>query len=77
MDETGLVMADDLGQMGEKGDDIMFGDGLDLIDPGDIERHIPRFPDRFGIGLWDHAQFGLGITGMGLDLVPDAEFCFR
>ena len=39
--------------------------------------NLPLLPDGFGGGLRDHAQLGLGIAGMGLDLEPDAEPVFR
>ena len=49
MDETGLVAADMFGQMGEKGDHVVLGHGLDLVDAGDVELHVPGFPDGFGV----------------------------
>ena len=76
MDKTGFVIANDFGQMGQKSDDVMFRDGFDFIDPGNIEFNILCLPNGFGVFFWDHAQFGHGVTGMGLDLVPNAEFGF-
>ena len=73
MNKARLVIADDLGQMGQKGDDVMFGHGLDLVDAGHVEFHILGLPDGFGILARDHAQIGLRVAGVGLDLVPDAE----
>jgi hypothetical protein len=73
MHEAGFI-ADDLGQMGQEGDDVVLGFALDLVDALDIEgRAPPRVPDVFGGLLGDHAQFGQRVAGMGLDLEPDAE----
>lgn len=72
--EARLIVADDLGQMREEGDHVMLGDGLDLVDAGHVELDIFRFPDGLGIGAGNHAQIGLRVAGMGLDLVPDTEF---
>ena len=74
MDEAG-VRADMFGEIGQEGDDVVLGLALDLIDPVDIE--LALLPDGFGGGARDHAQFGLGVAGMGLDLEPDAELVFR
>jgi hypothetical protein len=76
MDEARLVGADMFGQMGQEGDHVMLGHGLDLVDAGDVEFDVLGAPDGFGIGLRDHAQLGLGVAGMGLDLEPDAEAGF-
>ena len=73
MDEARLVGADVFGQMGQEGDHVMLRHGLDLVDPGHVEGHVLGPPDRFGIGLGDHAKGGLRVAGMGLDLEPDAE----
>ena len=41
------VLADKFGQMGEEGDDVVLGDGLDLIDSGDVEFGLRSFvPDK-------------------------------
>ena len=69
---------DDLGEMGEKGDDVVLDFALDLFDPRDVE--FGRFavcPDRLGGLLRDHAELGHGIGGMGFDLEPDAKPRFR
>ena len=71
MHKPRLVRADDFGQMGQEGDDVMLGDGLDLINPGDVKGHVACLPDRLGIGLGDDPQSGLRVAGMGLDLEPD------
>ena len=76
MHEPRGVSTDDLGQMGQKGDDVMLGDGLDLVDPGDVEFGVTRLPHGFGIGFGDHAKGRLRVTGMGLDLEPDLELGF-
>ena len=39
MDEAGLG-ADDFGQMGQEGDDVVLGLALDLVDPGDVEGDV-------------------------------------
>jgi hypothetical protein len=74
--ETG-IRADDFGEMGQEGDDIVLGLSLDLVDPVDVEsgRSAP-FPDCPGGLLGDHAEFRERIAGMGLDLEPDAELGF-
>ena len=71
------VGADDIGQMGKKCDHIMLGHGLDRINFGHIKRHIAGLPHGFGIGARDHTQIGHRITGMRLNLKPDAELGFR
>ena len=70
--------ADDLGQMGQEGDDVVLGLALDLVDPRDVEGGIPGLgPDRLGGLLGDHAEFGLRIRRMRLDLEPDLEARLR
>ena len=73
MDKAGFVSAHDLGQVGQEGDHVMLGDGLDLVDAGDVELHVLGLPDSLGIRLRDHAELCHRIAGMGLDLEPDAE----
>ena len=66
--------ADDLGEVGEKRDDVVLDFALDLVDPRDIEFGLAaRLPDGLGRFLRDHAEFGHGVGRMGLDLEPDAE----
>jgi hypothetical protein len=44
VDEAAGIRADELGEMREEGDDVMLGDGLDLVDAGDVElRSLPPF----------------------------------
>ena len=70
--------ADDFGQMGEEGDDVVLGLALDLVDPRDIEGGVLGLgPDRPGGLLRDHAQFRLRISRMRLDLEPDLEARLR
>ena len=76
MDEAGFLGADMLGQVRQEGDHVVLGDGLDLVDAGDVEFDVLRLPHGLGILARDHAQVGLGVAGMGLDLVPDAELGF-
>ena len=49
MDEA-RVRADEFGQMGQEGDDVVLGDALDLVDAVDVERRVrlpcPRSPWR-------------------------------
>ena len=70
MDKAGFV-ADMLGKAGQKGDDVMLGFALDLVDPVDVE--TTPFPDSLGGVLRDHPQFGHCVAGMRLDLKPDLE----
>ncbi len=76
MHEARLVGPDMFGKVRQEGDHVMLGDGLDLVDAGHVEGHILCAPDRFGIGLGDHAKGGLRVAGMRLDLEPDAELGF-
>ena len=73
MHKARLVAADMFGQMGQEGDDIVFGDSLDLINAGHVEFHVLGFPHGLCVLARDHAQIGHRIAGMGFDLVPDAE----
>ena len=73
MHKARLIRADMFGQMGQKGDHVMLGDRLDLINPRHVKGHVLCPPHRFGIRFRDHAKGSLGIAGMGLDLEPDAE----
>ena len=73
MDEARLG-ADDFGQMGQEGDDVMLGLALDLVDPRHVEGRIPGLgPDRLRRFLWDCADFRQRISRMRLDLEPDLE----
>ena len=75
--EACCVRTDDLGQMRQERDDVMLGHRLDLVDARDVEVRIPGLPHGFGVFAGDDAQIGHRIAGMGLDLVPDAEFRLR
>ena len=69
---------DDLGEMRQEGDHVMLGDGLDLVDAGDVEVGVlALFPDLRGGLLRHDAQFGQRIRRMRLDLEPDAEAGLR
>jgi hypothetical protein len=74
MHETGLV-PDMFGEVGEEGDDVVVGFALDLVDAVDLP--FAALPHRRRGLFRDHAQFGLGVAGMGLDLEPDAELVLR
>ena len=77
MDEAGLG-ADDFGQMGQEGDDVMLGLALDLVDPGDVEGGVLGLgPDRLRGFLGDDAEFRLRVRRMRLDLEPDLEAGLR
>jgi hypothetical protein len=57
--------ADDFGEMGQEGDDVMLGLALDLVDALDIEgRVLALFPDRLRRLLRDGAEFRQRIAGM-------------
>ena len=72
------VRADEFGQMGQEGDDVVLGDGFDLVDARDVELgRAALFPDRLGRLLRDDAELGQRVAGIGLDLEPDAELGFR
>jgi len=71
MYETRLI-PDIFREIREKGDHVMLGFPLDLVNPVNIE--ITTFPDGLRGGFGNHAQFGLRITGMGFNLVPNAKF---
>ena len=66
---------DVLGDIGEKGDDVVLGFLLDLVNAGDLE--LRALADQAGRLLGDEAQFGLGVAGMELDIEPDLEFRLR
>ena len=76
MHEPRILRPDMLGQMGEKGDHIMLGDGFNLVNSSHIEFYILGLPNGGGVFAGDHAKLGLRIAGMGFDLIPDAEFGF-
>jgi hypothetical protein len=70
--------ADDLGEMGQEGDDVVLGLALDLVDAFDVEgRVLGLGPDRPRRLLGNHAELGHGVGGMGLDLEPDPETGLR
>ncbi len=72
MHEAGLG-ADDLGEMGEKGDHIVLDFTLDRIDACNVEFGVAAaVADFLGRRFRDHAELGHGIGGMRLDLEPDA-----
>ncbi len=73
MHKAGFVRANMFSEMGQKRDDVVFGDRFDFVDPRDIEFDVLGLPDRIGIGTRDHAQISLRIAGVGFDFVPDAE----
>ena len=71
------VRTDEFGQMGQKCNDVMLRDGLDLVDTGDVElRHATLFPDGLRRFLRDDAELRQRLAGIGFDLEPDAELRF-
>ncbi len=65
---------DDLGDVGQEGDDVVLGLALDLVDALDVEDGVSAaLPDRLGGQLGDHAQLRHGVGGVRLDLEHDAE----
>ena len=77
VDKAGLVRTDMFRQMRQKGDHVVLGHGLDLVDAGHVEFHVLGAPHGLRVFARDHAQVGLGIAGMGLDFEPDAKTGFR
>ena len=72
------LRADDLGQMGEEGDDVVLDLALDRVDALDVEGGVLALgPDRRRRLLRDDAELGHGVGGMRLDLEPDAEARLR
>ncbi len=70
--------ADDFGEVGQEGDDVVLGLALDLVDPRHVEGGVLRLgPDRLGGFLRDHAEFRQRIRRMRLDLEPDLEAGLR
>ena len=64
--------ADDLGHVGQEGDDVVLGGALDLVDAvGVPDLVLATGPDGLGGFLGDDAQFGHGVSGVRLDLEPD------
>src|SRR6202022_3600910 len=74
MDEAGLG-ADMLGEVGQKRDHVVMRHVLYLVDALDLEG--AALSDGAGRTLGDHAECGLSIAGMGLDLEPDPIPVFR
>ena len=73
VDEARL-RSDDLGKVGEKGDDVVLDLALDLIDAGNVEgRVLALGPDRLRRLLRHDAKLGKRIGRVRLDLEPDAK----
>jgi len=68
------IFSDMLGQVGQKGDDVVLHFTFDLVDPGNVELDISCLPHRVSSRFWNYPKVGLSIAGMGLDLLPNAEF---
>ena len=66
--------ADDLGEVGEEGDDVVLGLALDLVDAADVEGGVLGLrPDRLGGLFGDDAELGQRVRRMRLDFEPDLE----
>jgi hypothetical protein len=77
MDEA-RILADELGEMGEEGDDVVLRHLFDLVDARDVEfRFGSLLPDRAGGFCRDHAKLGHRLAGISLDLEPDAKARLR
>ena len=73
MDKT-RILANIFSKIRQKGDDIMFGFALDIINAFDIKG--TTLPDC-GRGIaWNYAEFCLRITSMRLNFKPDLKFAF-
>ncbi len=71
MDEPRL-RPDDLGEMGQEGDDVVLDLALDLVDAGDVEFGVLAFRPYGLRRLFRHdAERGERVGGMGFDLEPD------
>ena len=62
---------DVLAHVGEEGDDVMMGDRLDSVDLGPIEPGVFTNPGSILFGDAALAEFGLGLTGEHLNLLPN------
>src|SRR3954451_21328062 len=68
----------DFRQMGEKGEHVVLGFALDLIDSGHVERDVAGLgPDRFCGFLWNYPEFRQRVRRVRLDLEPDLETRLR
>lgn len=64
---------DDLGEVGEEGDDVVLDLALDGIDARDVEfGGLALLPDLGGGRFRDDAELGHGVGRVRLDLEPDA-----
>src|SRR5260370_34852246 len=69
------IGADMLGEIGQKGDDVMVGLPLDLIDACDLRSSL--LPGGAPRRRRDDAKRRLRVTGVRLDLEPDTETVLR
>ena len=70
--------ADDFGEVGQEGDDVVLDLGLDGVDARHVEdRGFALVADGLGGIFRDQAEFGHGVGRMRFDLEPDAEFGLR
>src|SRR5437763_11838235 len=64
-----------LGEVGQKGDDVVAGFALDLVDAFDLER--APLPHRARGALRNNPELRLRIASMRLDLEPDPVTVLR
>ncbi len=72
--QVAAVFAHVFGDVGEEGDDVMLGLGLDLLDAGHLEAGL--LPDMGHGGLGNQAVEGHGLQGGQLHLEPGVKFIF-
>jgi len=77
MEKTSLL-ADMIGDPGQERDDIVFRDGFDSVDGGNVDRRSggPPIPYRFWCRCRDRADLRHRIERMRLDFKPDAVAVF-
>src|SRR5688500_7958490 len=70
--------ADDLGEVGQEGDNVVLDLALDGIDPRDVERRAAALLPELGRRLpWDDAQLRHRVESVRLDFEPDSELRLR
>ena len=72
--DVARLRADDLGEVGEEGDDVVLRLALDRVDARDVEhRLLAALADEPRRLLRRSADLGHAVERRGLDLEPDAE----
>jgi len=62
------------GKVCQKCDYVVFCDGFDLINTGHVKFNVFCLPNGICVFARDHTKVRHRITGMGFNLVPNAEF---